>query len=168
MSVYGASIRGSLGEGLVNVEVGYYDSREDNDGTDPFVPNDEVRGLIGYERELAKEFSLGLQYYIEAMQNYTEYEDVLPEGQVAADQDRHLITIRLTKQALSQNLRLSLFVYYSPSDEDTYARISAAYKATDAWLLTAGANIFDGENDYTFFGQFKDNSNLYAGTRYSF
>ena len=42
------------------------------------------------------------------------------------------------------------------------------YKLTDAWQLSAGANLFWGEDEHSFFGQFDNNNNLYAGLRYSF
>ena len=67
LSVYGASVRSSIYKGIGNVEVGYYDSRGDRAGDNPFVKNSEFRALLGYEQEIAKELTLGLQYYIENM-----------------------------------------------------------------------------------------------------
>lgn len=162
LSVYGASIRGGLGKGLFNLEAGYYDSR------DAAGPNDQVRALAGYERELMRDLSMALQYYVEHMRDYDSYAGALPEDQSARDENRQVATVRLTKQALGQNLVLSLFAYYSPTDDDAYLRPTVKYKVTDAWLLTAGANVFLGKKDYTFFGQFQDNNNVYAGARYSF
>jgi hypothetical protein len=65
-------------------------------------------------------------------------------------------------------MTLSFFGYYSPSDEDAYLRPVIKYKATDSWLLIAGGNIFVGEEDHTFFGQFDKNNNVYGALRYSF
>ena len=62
----------------------------------------------------------------------------------------------------------SFFAYYSPSDEDAYLRPMVKYKLTDNWLVMAGGNIFAGEEDHTFFGQFAKNSNVYGAVRYSF
>jgi hypothetical protein len=42
------------------------------------------------------------------------------------------------------------------------------YKATDNLMLEAGANIFFGDYPDTFFGQFKNNTNIYTAIRYSF
>ncbi len=53
LGVYGASVRGTIGKAVVNAEAGYYDSRDDNNGSDPFINNGELRLLVGYERELA-------------------------------------------------------------------------------------------------------------------
>jgi hypothetical protein len=168
LSAYGVSGRSGLGKGLLNAETGFYDSRDDDGGTDPFVPNSEVRALVGYERELAKNLSGGIQYYVEHMQHYSDYRASLPQGMQARDENRQLTTLRLTKQAMNQNLTLSLFVYYSYTDDDAYLRPIVKYKLTDSWLLTCGGNVFLGEHDYTFFGQFDNNNNVYAGARYSF
>jgi len=168
LSVYGASLRGPVGKGIGNVEVGYYDSRQDPGGDDPFVNNSEFRFLIGYERELAKELTGGFQYYLEHTMDYSAYRNTLPFIIKPRDRDRHVLTARLTKLLLNQDLTLSLFAYASPSDGDAYLRPHAKYKFTDAWTFEAGANWFLGKKDYTFFGQFEDNTNLYAAARYSF
>lgn len=168
LTVVGASARRALGEGLVNVEAGYYDSRQDSDGANPFVPNSEMRFLAGYERELARDLTLGLQYYLEHMLDYDGYRLGLAEGQPARDEDRHVTTIRLVKRALNQNLTLSFFAYYSPSDKDSYMRPTAAYSISDQWTVSGGANLFSGEEPHTFFAQFENNSNIYGSLRYSF
>jgi len=168
LTEYGASVRGELGGGIANVEAGYYDSLEDSGGGDPFVRNSEVRFLAGYEHELARDFTGAVQYYLEWMQDYSAYEASLPVGMPAKDEYRHLLTLRLTKLMLQQNLRLSLFTYYSPSDHDYYLRPKANYKVSDHWTVETGANIFGGRDDYTFWGQFEDNSNVYLAARYGF
>jgi hypothetical protein len=168
LSVYGASARLGLGEAIANIEAGYYDSRNDRSGDDPTVPNSEIRLLAGYEREIARDLSLSLQYYLEHMQDYGSYTAGISQGQSAKDQDRHVTTVRLVKRALNQNLMLSLFAYYSPSDKDTYVRPSAIYNITDQWTVSAGGNIFSGSDEHTFFAQFENNSNIYGSLRYSF
>jgi hypothetical protein len=168
LSVYGLSARGKVWKGIGNIEMGYYDSRDDRSGKDPFVPNSQFRFLAGYEQELAKDFTVGVQYYLELMLDYGAYKRTLPGGSHAADEYRHLITLRLTKLLMYQNLRLSLFTFYSPSDQDVYMRPNIHYKITDHWSAEAGANIFFGEKDHTFFGQFKNDTNVYLGLRWSF
>ncbi len=164
----GGSLRTSIFSGIGNVEAGYYDSHQDDDGDDPFVRNSEVRFLAGYERELAMNFTGGVQYYLEWMQDHPEYESSLPPGSERKDEYRHLITLRLTRLMMNQNLKLSLFAYYSPSDEDAYLRPKVHYKISDRWAVDAGGNIFFGNDDHTFFAQFENNTNAYAGIRYSF
>ncbi|MBN2644505.1 MAG: hypothetical protein JXR59_03405 [Desulfuromonadaceae bacterium] len=168
LRVVGGSVRGNFGPGLINGEVGYYDSLEDRNGSDPLVPNSEYRLLVGYEQELRRNLTLGIQYYLEWLNAYQAYRRHLPPGQRARDEDRHVLTLRLTQLALNQNLVVSLFGYWSPSDQDGYLRPSVKYKATDTVTLSVGANLFWGDRPETFFGQFEDNSNLYVSLRYGF
>ena len=171
LAAYGASVRGPVAAGIGNVEGAYYDSMEDRPGDDPFTPNSQVRLLAGYEQDLdrvSRDLSVGLQYYMERRVNPDAWEatraGLLPDE----TRDRHVVTVRLTKLLLNQNLELSLFMFFSPTDEDVYMRPRAAYKVTDHWRVEMGANVFFGNHKHTFFGQFEDNSNLYFGTRYSF
>jgi hypothetical protein len=168
LRVLGASLRGNLGKGIASLETGYYDSFDDSNGKDPLVPNSEWRGLAGYEQEVVRNVTAGFQYYVEAMQNHDRYRDSLTSTATARDAFRQVVTTRLTWQLLNQNLALSAFCYWSPSDQDGYLRPALKYKITDAWQVSAGANLFWGKDDHTFFGQFTNNNNLYTGLRYSF
>ncbi|MEE9294924.1 MAG: hypothetical protein V3W34_08195 [Phycisphaerae bacterium] len=168
LSVYGVSLRGPVGKGIANFELGYYDSRDDSDGDDPFIRNSEARFLVGYEREIGKNLTLGLQYFLEYMLDHDAYLKTLPAGAPRRDKDRHLLTGRTTLLAMNQNLTWSLFAFYSPSDKDAHVRPKAHYKINDNWSVEVGANLFNGKDDHSFFGQFKQNSNVYAGIRYGF
>ena len=42
------------------------------------------------------------------------------------------------------------------------------YKLNENLALEIGGNIFFGDYPNTFFGQFQNNTNMYAGLRYSF
>ena len=170
LNVYGASLRGTVFKGIGNLEAGYYDSRQDRGGSSPFVNNSEFRFLAGYEQELAKEFTGAVQYYLEHMMDYDAYRGavftrILGEPR---DENRHVFTVRLTKLLMNQNLKVSLFSYYSPSDCDGYLRPNISYKVNDHWTVEAGGNVFFGAWDQTFFGQFENNTNVYAGARFSF
>ncbi|HNT88458.1 MAG TPA: hypothetical protein PKL84_11395 [Candidatus Hydrogenedentes bacterium] len=168
LRVYGASARGPVGKGIVNVEAGYYDSRQDESGDNPFINNSEFRFLVGYEREIGKDFTAAFQYYLERMMDYGAYMNARIPLIEARDRDRHLFTVRLTKLLMNQNLTLSWFGYYSPTDGDAYFRPNAQYKINDHWMVEGGANVFLGESDASFFGQFKYNTNVYAAARFSF
>jgi len=168
LSVYGSSVRGPAGPGIANLEFGYYNSRSDEGGDDPLIRNSELRFLAGYEQELATDLTAGLQYYLEYMLQYNAYRDTLPPGQHPRDEARHLLTLRLTQLLMRQNLKLSFFGYYSPSDEDFYLRPNVSYKIDDHWTAEIGGNVFWGEHDWTFFGQFRDNTNVYAGVRWGY
>lgn len=167
LDVYGASLRGNAGKGIGNLEFGYYESDDDQGGKNGLVNNSELRFLAGYTQEIGKDFTGGLQYYVEHMLDYKEHKESSPSG-LARDRDRHLITVRLTKLLMNQNLRCSLFTYFSPSDEDVYMRPNVNYKVSDDLAVEFGANIFLGDYPSTFFGQFENNTNIYTALRYSF
>ncbi len=166
LNVYGASIRGQVAGGIGNLELAYYDSIEDSGGGDPLIDNSEMRYVVGYTRDLAMDLNASLQYYVEQLLDYRAYEDSL-SGIPKRDEFRHVITLHLTQLLLNQTLELSLSGYYSPSDKDAYLRPKISYDLTDSIILETGANIFIGEEDYTFFGQFENNTNVYAAVRYS-
>ena len=171
LHVYGASLRTGLGPGLFNAEVGYYDSRDYDSSAPDFTPNSEVRFLMGYDWELITNLNVGLQYYLEWTQDYDELEEaaeVMGMKEMAGEEYRQLLTTRLTYTQMRGDLMWSLFAFVSPSDEDFYLRPSVRYRASDELTLSAGGNLFGGENDYSFFGQFEKDSNVYVRARYRF
>jgi hypothetical protein len=165
---YGASVRGPLLGGISNVEAGFYDSQDDPTGSDPNIRNSEYRFLAGFEREVAQDLTAGFQYYMEYMDNYDQYLNTLPQEMNPRDKKRHLLTLRLTLLLMHQTLNLSLFTFYSPSDDDAYLRPKINYKVTDQLAVELGGNIFTGDHNHTFFGQFEDNTNIYASVRWSY
>ena len=123
---------------------------------------------MGYEQEALENFTVALQYYLEYMLDHETFLRSLSPGSPAADEARHVLTVRLTRLLMNHNLMLLLFAFYSPSDNDAYLRPKAHYKISDSWSGELGGNIFLGEEDHTFFGQFEKNSNVFTGVRYSF
>lgn len=167
LAVAGASLRGNVVGGVGNVEGAYYDSWDDKSGTDPFIPNSEIRGLTGYERELFANFNLGLQYYFEWQLEYDNLIANSPMPQWEQEEFRHLLTARLTQRLKQDTWTLSLFTYWSPNEEDGYVRPVVSHKWSDAVNITLGGNFMWGD-DHTFFGQLENNNNVYLRLRYSF
>ncbi len=167
LNVYGASLRGPVGAGIGNLEFAWYDSRQDRGGSDPLKNNSQLRYLAGYTRDLARDLNAGLQYYVEQILHHDAYETGLTT-EPARDQFRHVITVQFTQLLLHQTLTLAFSSYLSPSDRDAYVKPSLTYQYTDNLVLEAGANIFFGKEIHTFFGQFKNNTNVYGAIRYEF
>ncbi|WP_228050931.1 DUF1302 family protein [Pontibacterium sinense] len=167
LNTYGASVRGNLGAGIANAELGWYEG-EDHRGDDPRLPNDQLRLLVGYEQELVANLTAATQYYLEWIQDYSALTRTDGNSRFRPDEKRHVWTLRLTYRMMQDNLILSWFNYWSPSDEDMFLRPSVTYRFDDSTSLVTGANIFVGEKEHTFFGQFEDASSVYARLRYSF
>jgi len=167
LSVYGASLRGGIFGGIGSLEAGYYDSREDRDNDmKPFVRNSEFRFLAGFEREIIKDFALSVQHYMEYVLDFDESDSAA--GSVQRDEMRHVLTLRVTLNLMNRNLVFSWFNYYSPTDNDGYILPEVLYKVSDNFSVEVGCNIFFGQKDYTFFGAFKENSNVFVAVRFNF
>jgi hypothetical protein len=168
MNAIGASARGSVLSGIGYAEFSYYDSVEDRDGKSPYVPNSETRFLIGYEQEIVKDLTLSVQGYLEHIHDYkflaeeTEFLEHTPE------QNRNVLTIRITYLALNNNLVWTTFLFYSPNDHDLYLLPSAKYRVDDNFEVSAGFNYFKGDYRSTMFGQFQENSNAYLRVKFIF
>ncbi|WP_299886025.1 hypothetical protein [uncultured Lacinutrix sp.] len=168
LSVHGLSFEGNLFKGITSFEAGYYHSIDDANGEDFSVRNSQWIFLLGYTRDLKNDLSFGIQYYAEMVVKYNNMINTLPTGAAKPNRLRDMITLRLTKLLVKQKLKLSLFSYYSISDNDAYLRPNVSYKLTDAWKIEAGGNLFMGENDTTFWNQFQNNNNIYVGLKRSF
>ncbi len=165
---YGASAQAGILGGVVGLEGGFYDSRDDRGGTDPSIPNSETRYIAGYQRQLWADLTAGVQYYAEWMMDHSAYRESLPAGFPEKDKWRHLITMRLTQMLRHETLRISLFAFYSPSDEDYFLIPEIRYSFTDELWGILGVNIFGGSEDTTMFGQLDKNDNVYITARYEF
>lgn len=196
LNVYGFSLRGMKLGGVLSLEAGLYDSRDDDSGTNPLIENSSQRMLALYERSLAPNWDIGLQYYQERILNYDAIEGNMDRffgdqsGQTFMDKDglrdelRHLFTLRLTRKMLNETLIFTWFNYYSPSDQDFYLRPKLAFEYSDQIRFSLTANVFGayGENadtahylqntipNYynTMFGQFRKDSSLNFSARYIF
>ena len=163
----GASLRTNVANGIGHTEFAWYNG-EDDEGNNPLLPNNQLRFLMGYEQELLPKLTLGVQYYFEHQLDYDALTKSDGGSIYRVDEHRELWTIRMTYSAMQDNLIMSWFSFYSPTDQDYYHRPSVKYRFNDELNLTVGGNIFGGEQQHTFFGQFDDASNVYARLRWSY
>jgi len=166
LNVYGGSIRGNVLNGIGNIEFAYYHSKDEHDGSNPSIKNSEVRYLIGYTQDIAKDFNVSVQCFMEKMLDYEAYEKNV--NKIKSDEYRHLFTMQMTKLLMNQNLEISFPVYYSASDNDAYLRPRASYKYSDDMIFAVGGNVFLGDELHTFFGQLQKNTNVYASFHVNF
>ena len=168
LAVYGASFQKSALGGVVSAEYGYYDSIDDRNGKNPGIENSQSKFLIGYQKAFQNDLTIGLQYYGELMSQYKEYKANLPPAFFRKKKIHQYITLRVTKFLKYQTVKLSLFTFYSPDEEDFFITPEASINVTDNMLLSLGVNLFVGVKDNTSFGQHDKNDNIYALARYSF
>lgn len=167
LSVYGASVSGRAGEGVLSLEGAYYDSRDDRAGSDVAVPNSQTRLLAGYQIQPVEDLSLGFQYYGEYMHDYAAYRASLPAGFPVDKRWNHTVTARLTQFFLHQTLRLSVYASYNAANGDRFVNPELRYSFTDKVWGAVGANVFAGER-WGQFGQLARDDNVYLQVRYEF
>jgi len=168
LQTYGGSLQGPLRAGVFSLEAGYYDSRDDESGSDPTVENSQTRWLAAYQLQPQEDLTLAFQYYGELMRQHDAYLRALPPGLPARDQVRQVASLRVTQLRRNQTLRLNMLVMGSPTDRDAYVNPSVRYNVTDELWLETGANVFWGQERHTFFGQFEQNSGVFLVARYEF
>ena len=154
--------------GIVNIEYSSYNSIENSQGSKNAIANGQHRLLIGYEREVIKNLTASVQYYLERTKHYQALVANSNYPAQLVDENRQLLTLRLTYSTKQQTLTYSLFSFYSPTDKDAYLKPSIDYRYNDQWQFSVGANIFFGKDDYSFFGQHQDNSNAWLRLRYQY
>jgi len=167
LSVYGASLSGRAGDGVLSVEGAYYDSRDDRSGDDFTVPNSQTRLLVGYQVQPLEDLSLGFQYYVEYMHDYGAYRAALPAGFPVDHRWSPTATVRLTQFFLHQTLRLSAYVSYNTSNRDHFVNPELRYSFTDTVWGALGANLFGGKEGGQF-GQLARDDNVYLQVRLEF
>lgn len=168
LNVYGGSIRLPAFGGIAWLESGYFDSFDDSDGNDPTIPNSSISSIVGFERQIMSNLTANLQYQNRIMLQHDKYVVSLFPGMIEFDEMYHLVTSRITRLLFMETVTVSAFAFYSPSDKDFYGRFSASYKYTDNVTLTIGANIFEGADNYTDFGGFQRNDNVFFKITYGY
>ncbi len=167
-NVYGGSIRGTLADGLYNIEYAYYDSKDDRDGSNPNVNNSLDKFLIGFESEWFPKVNVSFQYYLERIKDYSSLLANSAFPVLETQQQRKWLTNRVRYQAMQDKLTVNLFSFYSITDKDYFLRWNVDYRQNDNWNYIFGINLLGGEKETTFFAQFEDNSNAFARVRYNF
>lgn len=167
LTTIGFSIEGAALGGITSFETGLYIS-EDSKGSDPNINNGQLRWLLAYAKDFKNDWKSSLQYYQERTTQYDELISNLLPLSNQPNQTLHMLTLRIEKMFQQQKWRASLFTFYNVSAKDIYLRPSLSYKLTDAWKLDAGANIFTGTKDTTYWSQFSRNNNLYLGLKWSY
>ena len=149
LSVYGASAQRNLLDGVLSLEMAYYDSA---------LPNSQYRFLVGYQRELWQDFIAGLQVYSQIRDHLSTDDFSLAVGYPRSEQ---FVSTRITQLLDYQNWKLSLFAAYSPIHRDYFIQPEVSYRMTDSLSAYLGTNIFGGPRR-TFFGQLRSDTAFFA------
>lgn len=173
LDVYGASTEGQIGPGIFSAEYGYYDSKDDSEGNNAFIENSLMKYLLGYKVDLNANWSVGAQWYQEWMQDYDQYEEsmqMMPNYKYRKKEFQNTYTVRVTFKAQQETLWVNLFTYIRPEDKDSFTKLDVTKKLDNNFSITAGVNIFTGEDNYTDrdFGMLRNDDNAFIRAKYTF
>ena len=156
----GFSIRAPLAGGIGSFETGREWSGAELAQVAARVPH-KTSAMLGFEKEWLPKLTLGLQLYAE--QHAREPGNASPLN----GEERQLVSLRISRQALRDRLNLSAIAFHSPNQHDRWLRVTLSHRLSDQWLLGASANVFGGRID-RFFGQLEDDSNAGVWVRRQF
>ncbi len=175
LSVWGASMEGVLGPGIMTLEAGHYNSKEDQKGDNPLIENSKWKYLVGYRMDLSANFSAGLQWYQEKMEKYDAYEAAMltyfsQNYDYRKKESQNTYTLRLTFKAQQETLWVNLFTYQRPEDKDGFTKLDVSKRLNDHMEFVVGANIFSGTEHYQDreFGMLQNDDNAFARLKYNF
>lgn len=143
-------------------EAAYYNGKyfmtENMQAVDGLVEKDYLHYVLGLD------FSLGsILFSTQFIQQYIfDY-----EPGILNQETENMMTFLARADLLHETLHLELFSYIGLTYEDALIRPKITYDFEDSFSVLLGANIFVGD-DSGRFGQYKDNSMIYAKIKYNF
>jgi hypothetical protein len=89
------------------------------------------------------------------------------DEKMVENKTNNMATVLARYDALRETLHFELFSYIGLTNEDALIRPKITYDYDDSFSILLGSNIFVGDRGGQF-GQYKDNSMVYAKIKYNF
>jgi len=173
LNTYGLTVQHGLLGGIMSLELGYYDSIDDADGNNPYIANSQQRWLVGYERDIAQDVTLGVQLYGEIMADYALYlapaQAAFAAGQGAQPlaEHRKIATVNVRSLWLNQTLTASAFAMLVENGGQMF-NPDMNYAVTDAFSINVGGHWFTKGPESWLLGMMNPNDNIYANAKWGF
>lgn len=162
LSVGGGSFSTEIKGVVLRGEGAYYNGKyfqtEDPIAEDALIQKDYLHYLVGLDFSLGG-LMLSTQFIQQSILDYDDF--ILNEKSV------NTMTFLARYDLLRETLHLELFSYIGLTNEDALIRPKITYDFEDSFSILLGSNIFIGDSNGQF-GQYVDNSMIYAKLKYSF
>jgi hypothetical protein len=174
LNMFGFTAQNTLFGGVLSLESGFYQSANDTSGANALIANSQYRYLIGYEREIATDVTLGLQFYGELMFQHAAYlasarpafnAGFGPQPQPA---HRKILTVNLRALWLNQTLTTSLFAMKVGDGGGCMLNPDIHYAVSDELSINVGGHAFQGGPDSWMLGMMKHDDNVYINIKWGF
>ncbi len=137
---------------------GKYFQTEDPVQEDALIQKDYLHYLVGLDFNIGG-LMLSTQFIQQIILNYDDY--------ILNEKTENTMTFLARYDFLRETLHLELFSYIGLTNEDALIRPKLTYDFNDSFSILLGSNIFVGDSNGRF-GQYSDNSMIYAKLKYSF
>ncbi len=128
----------------------------------------QTRWLAAYEKEVDEALTVALQYNMEWMLHYNEYQQNNPPTSPMRHEYTQFATLNVKQLLLHDTLVLSFFTIYGIRDHEVFLNPEVKYHISDNWWGALGFNVMEAEEQNTRIGQFDRNDNVYTIVRYQF
>jgi len=162
LAVGGGSFSTEIKGVILRGEAAYYNGKyfqtADPMATDAIIQKDYLHYVAGIDFNIGnvKLSTQFIQQYILDYDHYIDQKEVLNTATFLAHYDM-----------LRETLHLDLFSYIGLTNGDALIRPKVTYDFDDSFSILLGGNIFVGDEDGQF-GQYGDNSMVYAKIKYNF
>ncbi len=155
---FSTEIKGVILRGEGAYYNGKYFQTEDPMATDAIIQKDYINYVIGLD------FSIGgVKLSTQFIQKYIlDYDEMITN-----DETSNMATFLAHYDMMRETLHLELFSYVGLTDGDALIRPKISYDFDDSFNILFGGNIFVGDEEGQF-GQYQDNSMVYAKVKYNF
>ena len=155
---FSTEIKGVIFRGEGAYYNGKYFQTEDPLAVDALIQTDYLNYVLGLD------FSIGgVKMSGQFIQKYIlDYNDKMVENRI-----NNMATVLARYDALRETLHFELFSYIGLTNKDALIRPKITYDYDDSFSILLGSNIFVGDRAGQF-GQYKDNSMIYAKIKYNF
>jgi hypothetical protein len=155
---FSTEIKGVIFRGEGAYYNGKYFQTEDPMAIDALIQKDYLNYVFGLD------FSIGgVKLSGQFIQKYIlDHDEKMVENKT-----NNMATVLARYDALRETLHFELFSYIGLTNEDALIRPKITYDYDDSFSILLGSNIFVGDRGGQF-GQYKDNSMVYAKIKYNF
>ncbi|MBI9069252.1 MAG: hypothetical protein JEZ09_18285 [Salinivirgaceae bacterium] len=158
MEMLGIDFSKPVGKFVVRGEfAGYFDELLEFSNNETITKN-TLNFLLGIDWYAGNDWTVMAQYYHKMITDY--------DAALASDKNSTYATLSISKKILRSTLNLGAYSYVDLFNEASFTRFSADFSMTDQIHLMAGYDWFLG--DKGMFGMYKDNSEYWVKTKFSF
>lgn len=115
--------------------------------------------VLGIDRQFKGNFYVNLQLVQKIILDYRH--------EILEDEVLSAMTLYTYKKFFNEKLNVEARAIYNLNDGDFYVSPKVSYKYTDSLEFTIGMNILEGD-DFTIFGYFDDNNQIFFEVKYYF